>query len=477
MRLARLIAPELKTLIAEHPEEVAEVIAEIHPEDLADVLADLDNDTAGQIITRLPSEYGAQVFGRLDEGRQESLTEHIGVDETARIVVEMDADERADFYSQLPPKMGASLLEEIERVDPEIAVEVEELAKWPETSAGGLMTTGYVTVSPNLTIRDAIEEIRRRADEAETVDAIFVTDPRGKLVGVLPLRQMLIREPSERILDVMIQNVISVPPEMDQEDVARKLAKYDFHTMPVVGPEGKILGVITADDVLDVLTEEQTEDIQKMGAVAPIGESYFDATTMFLYKKRAPWLIVLFVGEFFSGTAMKANDKVLAAIEHLSFYVPLLVSAGGNSGSQSSSLIIRGLATGDIRSSDWLRVFRRELAQGVILGGTLAFFGFIRATISGDGGRFAVLVSLTVVGLVLLGCVAGSMLPLLLHRLGLDPATTSTPFIATLIDALGIVLYLSLARWLLSDLLPSEPGALLTSFSLNRTLDLRAWAS
>lgn len=459
MRLAQLIGPELKTLLAEHPEEVSEVIAEIHPEDLADVIADLDNDTAGQIITRLPSEYGAQVFGRLGEEQKEALTETIGVDEAARLVVEMDADERADFYSQLPPKMGADLLEEIERVDPEIAVEVEELAKWPETSAGGLMTTGYVTVSPNLTIRDAIEEIRRHADDAETVDAIFVVNPAGVLVGVLPLRQMLIGEPGERVTDVMIHNVISVPPDLDQEDVARKLAKYDFHTMPVVGSDGKLLGVITADDVLDVLTEEQTEDIQKMGAVAPIGESYFDTTTLLLYKKRAPWLIVLFVGEFFSGTAMKANDKVLAAIEHLSFYVPLLVSAGGNSGSQSSSLIIRGLATGDIRSADWLRVFRRESSQGLALGLTLAFFGFLRASISGDGGRFALLVSLTVIGLVILGCVVGAMLPLLLHRLGLDPATTSTPFIATLIDALGIVLYLSLARWLLSDLLPPEPRA------------------
>jgi magnesium transporter len=270
---------------------------------------------------------------------------------------------------------------------------------------------------------------------------------------------MLIAEPGEGVGDVMIHNVISVPPELDQEEVARKLAKYDFHTMPVVDGSGKMLGVITADDVLDVLTEEQTEDIQKMGAVAPIGESYFDTTTLLLYKKRAPWLVALFVGEFFSGTAMRANDKVLAAIEHLSFYVPLLVSAGGNSGSQSSSLIIRGLATGDIRSGDWWRVFRRELFQGVALGLTLAFFGFLRASFSGDTGRFALLVSLTVIGLVILGCVVGAMLPLLLHRVGLDPATTSTPFIATLIDALGIVLYLTLARWLLADLLPPEPQA------------------
>jgi magnesium transporter len=267
----------------------------------------------------------------------------------------MDADERADFFSQLPPAMGADLLQQIERVDPEVAQDVESLAKWPDTSAGGLMTTDFISISPNLMVQDAIDEIRRRAGEAETVDIVFAVSPEQKLLGILPLRQMLIAEPRERITDVMIQNVISVKPELDQEEVARKLAKYDFNAIPVVSDDGLLLGVITADDVLDVLTEEQTEDVQKMGAMEPIKDGYFDTTSKLMFRKRAPWLIVLFIGEFFSGSAMRANDKVLAAIGHLSFYIPLLASAGGNSGSQSSTLIIRGLATGDIRSRDWRR--------------------------------------------------------------------------------------------------------------------------
>lgn len=457
MRLSHLIGPELKMLLEEHPEALVEVLDEIHPEDLADVLNDLDDAHAADLLTHLPAEYAAEVFSRVDEGRREALSQAMGVDSTARLVVEMNADERVDFFSQLPPDVGADLLETIERVDPQVADDVETLAKWPETSAGGLMTTDFIAVSPNLTIQDAIHEIRRRAGDAETVDIVFGTGAGGILQGVLPLREMLIAEPREKISDVMIRNIISVPPELDQEEVARKMAKYDFHAMPVVDPEGKLLGVITADDVLDVLTEEQTEDVQKMGAVEPIRDGYFDTAGSVLYKKRAPWLVVLFVGEFFSGSVMRANDKVLAAIGHLSFYVPLLVSAGGNSGSQSSTLIIRGLATGDIRSNDWWKVFLRELGQGLGLGFTLSFFGFMRAILAGDGPRFAILISITVVGLVVMGCVVGGMLPILLHRLRLDPATSSTPFIATLIDALGIVLYLTLARWILADALAQAP--------------------
>jgi magnesium transporter len=458
MRLARLIGPELSTLVAEHPEEVSEVLNEIHPEDLADFISDLDDKQAAQLLTHLPTEYAAQVFGRLGDSQREALAGEIGVDSTAQIVVEMPADERADFLSQLPPKIGADLLQEIERVDPQVAEDVEALAKWPDTSAGGLMTTDYISISPNLLVKDAIDELRRRAGEAETVDIIFAVGANQYLQGILSLRQMLIAEPYERIRDVMVENVISVKPDLHQEEVARKLAKYDFNVMPVVSDDGRLLGVITADDVLDVLTEEQTEDVQKMAAVGPIRDGYFDTSTTMMFRKRAPWLIVLFVGEFFSGTALRANDKVLAAIGHLSFYIPLLASAGGNSGSQSSTLIIRGLATGDIRGVDWLKVFLRELAQGVALGLTLAFFGYIRATTSGDGGRFAVLVATTVVGLVIIGCVVGAMLPILLHALKQDPATTSTPFIATLIDTLGILLYMALARWILADVLARAHG-------------------
>jgi magnesium transporter len=207
--------------------------------------------------------------------------------------------------------------------------------------------------------------------------------------------------------------------------------------------------VITADDVLDVVHEEQSEDVQKMAAVAPIGESYFDASATTYIKKRAPWLMILFVSGFFTTTAMKAFDAVLASITQLAFYVPLLIAAGGNSGSQSSTLVIRALAVGQIQTKDWWRVLLREVAQGLVLGAMLAVFGVARVLFAGDGVQIAVVIALTIMGIVLMGCVVGGMMPIILHRFGIDPATSSTPFIATLVDVLGIVIYLGLAQLLL----------------------------
>jgi len=244
--------------------------------------------------------------------------------------------------------------------------------------------------------------------------------------------------------------VISVPPDLDQEEVAKVLAKYDLHTLPVVASTQEMLGVITSDDILDVVVEEQGEDVQKMGAIAPIQEGYFDASIAEYLKKRAPWLVVLFVGGFFTTSAMKHFDHMLAAVAQLAFYVPLLVSAGGNSGSQSSTLVIRGLAVGDIQSRDWWRVLQREFIQGLVLGTMLGGLGVIRVAIAGDGMSFAFLIAFTILCIVLMGCVVGGMLPLLLSRLGLDPATSSNPFIATLVDVLGIVIYLRAAQWLLA---------------------------
>jgi magnesium transporter len=247
----------------------------------------------------------------------------------------------------------------------------------------------------------------------------------------------------------MHRNIISVTPELDQEEVARTLAKYDLHTIPVVSTTNEMLGVITSDDVLDVINEEQSEDVHKMVAMEPIGERYFDATYWVYIRKRAPWLMILFVGGFFTTSAMKYFDATLARVEELTFYLPLLIAAGGNSGSQSSTLVIRALAVGDIQTQNWLRVLLRELGQGLTLGAMLAVFGVIRVLIAGDGAGMAAVVAVTIVCIVVMGCVVGGMMPILLHRLGLDPAASSTPFITTLVDVMGIVIYLGLAGWLL----------------------------
>jgi magnesium transporter len=251
----------------------------------------------------------------------------------------------------------------------------------------------------------------------------------------------------------MLHKFKSVPPELDQEDVARTLAKYDLVAMPVVGPEGVLLGVITADDVLHVLVEEQTEDVAKMSAMEPLIDSYFDTRLLDFVRKRLPWLVMLFVAGFVTTYALQHFERELDAVTHLAFYLPLLISAGGNSGAQSSTLVIRGIALREVTGSDWLRVLGRELFLGLTMGCVLAVFGAARALLVGDGLDFAVLVAITVVAIVTMGCVIGAMAPLLLRRFGMDPATSSTPLIASVIDVLGIVVYLLLARVLLGALL------------------------
>jgi magnesium transporter len=459
MRLGRLIGPELAALVREAPEEVRDLLDDIHPEDIADIVSELPEEEAVALIQQLPTDYAAQVFTRLDEDRQGLLVNMLGANSTALIATEMAADERADFFSMLPPDVGAPVLEELERVDPEAAEDVEELTRWPDTSAGGLMTTDYISVAPTLRMAEATEEIRRSAHEAETLETIYVVDATHRLLGYLTLRNLLLASPKDLVSEVMQTNTISVLPDLDQEEVAKILAKYDLHSLPVVDQRGLMLGLITSDDILDVLAEEQAEDVQKMGAIAPIPEGYFDASIAVYIKKRAPWLLVLFLGGFFTTTAMKTFDRVLVAVTQLAFYIPLLVSAGGNSGSQSSTLVIRGLAVGDIHTRDWWKVLVRELVQGLVLGSLLASLGVLRVVIAGDGAIFALLIACTILGIVIMGCVVGGMLPIFLHRLGIDPATSSNPFIATLVDVFGIVIYLTLAQWLLADVLAQVSGA------------------
>jgi magnesium transporter len=458
MRLARLIGPELLALLSESPGEIAELLDEVHPEDIAELVTELDDDRAVKLITTLPTDYAAQVFARLDEKRQERLTELIGTGSVARIATEMDADDRADFFSILPPSVHEPLLEELEKVDPEAAEDVEELVRWPDGSAGGLMTTDYVSVTPELRISDAINVLRSNAKAAETVESVYVVDKAHKLLGMLTLRQMLLSKPDDRVRDVMITNVISVLPELDQEEAAKILAKYDLHTMPVVQETGKMLGVITSDDIIDVVVEEQAEDVQKFGGMEALDAPYLQTSFWSMIKKRGGWLAVLFLGEMITASAMSDYEHDVARAVVLALFVPLIISSGGNSGSQASTLIIRAMAVGEVKLRDWWRIVGRELRAGLVLGIALGLIGVLRIVawqgLFKEYGEHYLLIAATVgislVGVVAWGTIAGSMLPFVLRRLGLDPASASAPFVATLVDVLGLVIYFETARLLLA---------------------------
>ncbi len=454
MRLASLLGPDLKQILKEDPDQVRELLDEIHPEDLADLVGELDPDEAGELLARMPAEDAAPIFERLDEHEQEELVEQMPPQSVAEIASEMAADDRADLFSALPDAMGEQLFQELQKVDPEAAQEVREIEKWPETSAGHLMTTDYVAVNERVRVSEALELVRQRArDREEFVYVVYVVD-RGRLMGLVSLRELLIARPEQGIAEVMRTNVISVPPTMDQEEVARRMAKYDLNVMPVVAEDGKLLGVITIDDIIDVLVQEQTEDVQKIGAVEPLDVPYFQTSFLTFIKKRAGWLVILFVEEFFTQTALRYYDPIMEAVKGALLYVPLLISSGGNSGSQSSTLVIRGLALGEVKLRDWWRILLREFAMGLVLGCIIAAIAMGRVLMYPDQTfLFALTVGITVLFIIIAGCTVGAMLPIVLKRVGIDPATSSTPFIASLVDTMGVIIYAHVASVVMRDVI------------------------
>jgi magnesium transporter len=455
MRLASLLGPDLKQVLKEDPDQVRELLDEIHPEDLADIITELDPDEAAELLSRMPAEDAAPIFERLEEHEQGELVELMPPESVAHIASEMAPDDRADLFSVLPESVGDVILENLERVDPEAAEDVREIEKWPETSAGHLMTTRYVHVGPDVSVRSAIDAVRQHAaDHHENIYNVYAIDGNERLIGVASLRDLLLASPLQPLREILTTNVISVTPIEDQEEVARKMAKYDLNVIPVLDDKGTILGVITIDDIIDVLTQEQTEDVQKLGGIEPLDLPYFKTDFLTFIKKRGVWLLALFFGEFFTQTALRHYDPVFDAIKGAAYYVPLLISAGGNSGSQSSTLVIRGMAVGEIRLRDWWRILVREAAMGAVLGIGLATVGFGRVLMYPEQHvNFAFTVALTLVGIVMTGCTVGALLPMLLKRIGLDPATSSTPFIASLVDVLGIIIFVHAAKIVMATVL------------------------
>lgn len=452
MRVAVAIVPEVRELLRDDPSQLSELLEEIHDEDLADLLLLLDDQEAIGLLEQLGPEAAADVFERLDEQDQAKFVEALGPTRMAPIVSEMAADERVDLIEALDKPVGARILDTIA---PEAAAEVEELLKWPDDTAGGLMTTEYFAVPADLTVRDVIAQIRETGAEAEMIYYLYGIDEQGTLMGVASLRDLLLADVGEPFDDVMTttEHMLTVRPGIDQEEVARMIRKYDLTALPVTDATGRLLGVITVDDVMDVLTEEQTEDVQRLGGIEPIEMRYFQTPFWTFFSKRAPWLTVLFIGQFITEALLRRYDPIIQAVTQLTYYLPLLVSTGGNSGAQSATLIIRGIATGDITLRDWARVLLREVALGLVLGGLLAALGAGRVLFMGGGALMAATIGVTVLSIVLMGCTVGAVLPLVLRRAGLDPATSSTPFVATIVDVLGIITYFTIAQLMLAHAL------------------------
>lgn len=448
---------DLRNQLENEPDQLRDVLDEFHLEDIADAMEEMPDEQIATMVSVLPPAMGAEVLERMSDEAGADVLGKLTVGDAAALLTEMASDDRADLLQELSPQLRDQILASIEETEPAVAEDMRALSAHGEDTAGGIMTTDYVALWPELTVEQAIAELRRTTHERvfETIYYIYVV-AYERLVGVLSLRDLILSAPEKPISSVMTDNVVRVHPSTDQEQVAATMAKYDLSAIPVVDDQGHLLGVVTIDDVVDVVIQEATEDAQRMGGVSPIEDSYLDTSFRVFIGKRITWLVVLFVGELLTASVMDHYQTQLALLIDLVIFVPLIISSGGNSGSQSSALVIRALAVGELKPSDWWTVFQRELGMGIVLGACLGVLGFVRAYFGASRLpplQMGLTVGVAVVAVVTLGTVGGSILPLLIKRVGLDPAVSSTPFVASLVDVFGLALYFSTARIIFAAML------------------------
>lgn len=426
----------------------------VHPSDLADVLSALDEPTRVRVISELPIELASSALAEMEAiEHPEELLLAVGPEYAAELVEELPTDDAADLVGELTVAQREAVLEEVTD-----RKEVEELLSYPDDSAGRLMSTEVVTVREDATVGEAIDAIRNQCGEDESqLYQIYAVDGQRHLRGVVPLGRLIVSSPLKLVRDGMEQPIVQVQPRQDQEEVARLMARYNVAAVPVVDDQGRLLGRITFDDVVDVVEAETTEDILKFGGMEALDAPYLKIAFGRMVRKRAGWLAALFIGEMLTATAMAFFQEEIAKAVILALFVPLIISSGGNSGSQASTLVIRAMALGEVNLRDWWRVIRREVAAGLVLGTFLGIIGFLRITLwhslTGIYGVHYLLVALTVfgslIGVVTFGTMTGSLLPFILRRLGFDPASASAPFVATLVDVTGLVIYFTVASFFL----------------------------
>jgi magnesium transporter len=454
MRLAPLIGPDLQDAIAIGPEAVREAVSEFHAEDIAELLEDLSAREAVTLVRALPTETAADVVERLSPSRQVLVFNAIDTGRAVELLGEMDPDDRVDLLQELEEDDAAALLTALERREPEAAEEVRELVQYEPETAGGLMTTQFASLPPETKVWEAMEAARRfgREEMAEMLYYIYVCRPDGELLGVVSLRDLILSEPGQPLSEIMVEYVLKVSAFDDQERVADAMARYDLAALPVVDRLSRMLGVVTIDDVVDVVIEEATEDAQKMGGVVPLEESYFDTSWAEFVWKRGSWLVLLFIAQLLTATVIRQNQDFLAATVELVLFIPLIIASGGNAGSQSATLVIRAMAVGELKPGDWAKVAGRELLIGLSLGIALGLIGFARGWFAGETVApiaIATAVGASILAIVTLSTMIGSLLPLLIRRAGLDPAVSSTPFIASVVDVLGLIVYFAVAQVIL----------------------------
>jgi magnesium transporter len=447
MSLAKVIGPDIEELIRENPRELPAAVANIHPADLAELLDDLPSEDRLTLFGALPPEQGAAVLSEL---KGETLRLILHRASPAKLGAELDrlpADEVTFLLEHLTQRQREAILE---KMSPRDAAEVQRLLRYPPRTAGRLMTQRFATIRPHWTVAETFDHLKRIDPEVETIQSLYAVDEQGHLVGYVSLRRLFPAPPDRKIADMMERRLLTVHADEPQEEVARLVSKYDLHAIPVVDAENKLLGIVTVDDVIDILIEEQTEDALHMGGVSATEETveqgYFATKPLRNVRLRFNWLLLLFVTETLTGTVLRHYEGELAKVVALSFFIPLLIGTGGNSGSQTVTTIVRGLAVGDIRVRDFWRVVSREASSGLVLGLALGVVGFGRALLWGSSVPLAMTVGVSVLAILIWANTVGAMIPMLATMFKIDPTVMSAPLIATLVDATGLIIYFTIAK-------------------------------
>ena len=418
-------------------------VADMNVADVAAVMDEMEDEESLRIFRILPKGIAADVFANLEIEVQQYIIQSLSDKEASSIIDNLMADDATDLLEEMPANIVKKILM---NAKPETRKDINHLLRYPEDSAGSIMTVEYVDLKENMTVSDAVDRIRKIGLDSETVNICYVVDAQRVLIGTVALRYLVILNPDAIIGEVMNDNVISINTLTDQEEAARIFQKYDFTAMPVVDNENRMVGIITIDDVVDIIQEEATEDIEKMAAIIPSDKSYFRTGILATYKNRMPWLLLLMISATFTGAIITSYEKALASYVILTAYIPMLMDTGGNAGSQASVSIIRGISLREIEFGDLLKALWKEVRVAALCGVTLSVCNFAKLMLFDRVGfQIALIVCGTLVLVVLVAKTIGCTLPLLAHKLGFDPAVMASPLITTIVDAISLTIYFMIA--------------------------------
>lgn len=427
--------------------KLREWLRDLNVADIAAMMEELDEEVQLKMFRILPKDMAADIFSYLPIEVEQQIITSISDREAGKIIDNLMSDDATDLLEEMPANIVKRLLANASQ---ETRRDINHLLRYPEDSAGSIMTVEFMDLKEGQTVQQAIDRIKKAAFDSETINICYVLDYQRRLKGTVALRYLLMKDPGEKIGDIMHENVISLHTLMDQEEVARQFQKYDFTAMPVVDNENRLVGIITVDDVVDILQEEATEDMEKMAAIVPSDKSYLKTTVFETWKKRIPWLLLLMISATFTGKIIASFEDALSVYVVLTTFIPMLMDTGGNAGGQASVTVIRGLSLNEIEFSDTLKVLWKEIRVAVLCGITLAAANFIKLMIVDRVTLpVAAVVCLTLVAAVFFAKIVGSMLPIAAKKLGFDPAVMASPFITTIVDALSLLIYFKIATLLL----------------------------